>query len=158
MWSVNYHAVVCAVALSPIREHLVMSGNVGCHKWGRGVTGIECACNAEDPGLIRGLGRSPGEGNGGPFQYSCLENSVDRGAWPATVHAVTKSWTWLRTEHANQNYNEVIMPHQSEWPSSKNLQTINAGEDIEKRESSCTLGNVNWYSHYGEQYGDSLKN
>ena len=49
--------------------------------------------------------------------------------------------------------------HQSEWPSSKSLQTINAGEDVEKRESSCTVGgNVNWYSHYGGCYGDSLKN
>ena len=44
------------------------------------------------------------------------------------------------------------------WPSSKSLQTINAGESIEKREPSYTVGgNANWYSHYGEQYGDSLK-
>ena len=48
---------------------------------------------------------------------------------------------------------------QSEWPSSKNLQTINAEEGVEKREPSCTVGgNVNWYSHYGEQYAGSLKN
>ena len=40
-----------------------------------------------------GLGRSPGEGNGNPLQYSCLENSMDRGAWRATVHGVAKSWT-----------------------------------------------------------------
>ena len=47
----------------------------------------------------------------------------------------------------------------SEWPSSKNLKTINAGESGEKRQPSCTIGgNVNWYSHYGEQYRDSLKN
>ena len=52
-----------------------------------------------------------------------------------------------------------ITSHQSEWPSSKNLQTINAGESVEKREPSCTVGgDVNWYSHYGEQYGGSLKN
>ena len=45
------------------------------------------------------------------------------------------------------------------WPSSKNLQTVNAGEEVEKREQSYTAGgNVNWYSHYGEQYGDSFKN
>ena len=44
-----------------------------------------------------------------------------------------------------------ITSHQSEWPSSKSLQTINTGEDIEKREHSCTLGgNVNWYSHYAK--------
>ena len=48
--------------------------------------------------------------------------------------------------------------HWSTWPSWKNLQTINAGEGVEKREPSCTVGgNVEWYSHYGEQYGDSLK-
>ena len=51
-----------------------------------------------------------------------------------------------------------ITSHLSEWPSSKSLQTINAGEAVEKREPSCTVGgNVNWYSHYGRQYGDSLK-
>jgi len=44
-------------------------------------------------GLISGLGRSPGGGHGNPFQYSCLENSMNRGAWRATVHGVTKSWT-----------------------------------------------------------------
>ena len=43
--------------------------------------------NARDPSLIPGLGRSPGGGNGYPFQYSCLENPMDRGAWWATVHA-----------------------------------------------------------------------
>ena len=43
--------------------------------------GKASACNAEDPGLIPGLGRSPGEGKGNPLQYSCLENSMDRGAW-----------------------------------------------------------------------------
>ena len=46
--------------------------------------GSDCkasACNEEDPGSIPGLGRSPGEGNGNPFQYSCLENSMDGGAW-----------------------------------------------------------------------------
>ena len=46
---------------------------------------------------IPGSGRSPGEGNGNPLQYSCLENSMDRGAWWATVHRVTKSQTWLST-------------------------------------------------------------
>ena len=51
-----------------------------------------------------------------------------------------------------------ITPHLLAWPSSKSLQTINAGEGMEKREPSCTVGgNVNWYSHYGRQYGDSLK-
>ena len=53
------------------------------------------ACNAGDLGSIPGLGRSPGEGNGNPLQYSCLENPMDGGAWWATVHGVAKSWTRL---------------------------------------------------------------
>ena len=56
----------------------------------------ELACSAGDLGLIPGSGRSPGEGNGYPLQYSCLENSMDRGVWQATVHGVTKSWTQLK--------------------------------------------------------------
>ena len=53
------------------------------------------AWNAGDPGSIPGLERSPGEGNGNPLQYSCLENPMEGGAWQATVHGVTKSWTRL---------------------------------------------------------------
>ena len=55
--------------------------------------------NAGDLGLISGPGRSPGEGNGNPLQYSCLENSMDRGAWWATVHGVTESQTRLSDKH-----------------------------------------------------------
>ena len=51
----------------------------------------ESACNAGDPGLTLGLGRSPGEGNGNPLQYSFLENSMDREAWWARVHGDTKN-------------------------------------------------------------------
>ena len=50
----------------------------------------EAACNAGDQGSIPGSGRSPGEGNGNPLQYSCLENPMDRGAWQATVHGVAR--------------------------------------------------------------------
>ena len=53
------------------------------------------SCNAGDLGSIPGWGRSPGEGNGNPLQYSCLENPMDGGAWWATVHRVTKSRTQL---------------------------------------------------------------
>ena len=53
--------------------------------------------NAGDAGLILGLGRSPGGGNGTPLQYSFLENPMDRGAWQATAHGVTKSQTQLNT-------------------------------------------------------------
>ena len=51
--------------------------------------GKSSACNAGDPGLIPGSGRSPEEGKGNPLQYSCLENPTDRGAWHATVHGIT---------------------------------------------------------------------
>ena len=55
----------------------------------------ESACNTGDPGSVPGSGRSPGEGNGNPLQYSDLENPMDGGSWQATVHGVTKSWTRL---------------------------------------------------------------
>ena len=57
--------------------------------------GKESACSTGDPGSIPGSGRSSGEGNGNPLQYSGLENSMDRGALWATVHGVPKSWTRL---------------------------------------------------------------
>ena len=53
----------------------------------------ESACNVGDPGSISGLGRSPGEGNDNPLQYSYLENPMNRGAWWAKVHGVTNSPT-----------------------------------------------------------------
>ena len=59
----------------------------------------ESACNAGDTGdvgLISGSGRSPGGGHGNPLQYSCQENPMDRGAWWATIHRVTESWTQLK--------------------------------------------------------------
>ena len=65
------------------------------------VSGKKSACNAGDGrdtyymSSVSGLGRSPGEGNGNPLQYSCLENPMDRGAWWAVVHGVAKSWTQL---------------------------------------------------------------
>ena len=53
------------------------------------------AHSAGDPGSIPGSGRSPGDGNGNPLQYSCLENSMDRRAWQSTVRGVTENWTRL---------------------------------------------------------------
>ena len=66
---------------------------LGLPRW---LSGKESVCIAGDTGnmgLISGLGRSPGKGNGHPLQYSCLENPMDRGAWQATVHGVAKSQT-----------------------------------------------------------------
>ena len=62
-----------------------------------GASGKEpaCQCGIRDAGPIPELGRSPGEGPGNPLQYSSLENSMDRGAWRATVHGITKSRTGL---------------------------------------------------------------
>ena len=68
-------------------------GYGGLPQW---LSGKESTCNAGaagDIGLIPGLGRSPGEGNGSPLQYCCLENPMNRGAWQAAVHGVAKSQT-----------------------------------------------------------------
>ena len=75
--------VSCILSGNPIgqRGHLTMSREI----WGLFSVSKESACNAGDLGLIPGSGRSPGEGNGNPLQYSYLENPMDRGAWWATV-------------------------------------------------------------------------
>ena len=72
-----------------------------------GSKGKQSACNAEDPGSVPGLGRSPGEGNGNPLQDSCLENSMNRGTWWAVVHGVTGS---DRTERLTLHFS-VYIPH-----------------------------------------------
>ena len=64
--------------------------------------------NTGDKGSIPGSGRSPGEGNGVPLQYSCLENPMDRGAWRATVHGVTKSWTRLSDTHTHTHTSRYL--------------------------------------------------
>ena len=66
-----------------------------CMGFPGGSDGKESACNAGDLGSGPGSGRSPGEGNGYPLQYSCLEKSMDREVWQAIVHGVTESWTRL---------------------------------------------------------------
>ena len=76
-------------AYPEIRESINQLGFPG------GSDGKVSACNVGDSGLIPGLGRSPGEGNGNPLQYFCLENPMDGGAWWATVHGVAKCRTWL---------------------------------------------------------------
>ena len=93
--------------LSPRKPHEIKSPDGGvCIYWAPssglplwgfpgGLDRKECACNAGDPGSIPESGRSPGDGNGNPLQYSCLENPMDRGDWRATVQGVTKSQTLL---------------------------------------------------------------
>ena len=75
---------------SPLTSSLAYLIDVSGMKWGfpGGSEGKASACNAGDRGSIPESGRSPGEGNGTPLQYSCLENPMDGGAWWATVHGV----------------------------------------------------------------------
>ena len=76
-----------------------------------GASGKESACQSRldvrHASSIPGLGRSPGEGNGNPLQYSCLENPTDRGPWQATVHRVARSWTWLKQLLTAQHSTEI---------------------------------------------------
>ena len=72
-----------------------------------GSDGKESACSAGDLGSILGSGRSPGEGNGNPLQYSCLENPMERGAWQAVVYGVVKS----RTRQSDFSHSIAICQH-----------------------------------------------
>ena len=69
------------------------------------------AGDIRDTGSVPGSGRSPGEGNGNPLQYSCLENSMDRGVWRAIVHGVAKSWTHLKWLSMHINTHTHIYNH-----------------------------------------------
>ena len=87
------------------------------------------ACNAGDPGSILGLGRSPGEGNGYPLQYSCLENSLDRGAWKTTIHEVAKSWTRLSNwAHTHAMKGEAEEPWQDRRKAALRIHWIGSSE------------------------------
>ena len=79
-------------SLLNISSHLTFSlGNTFSSGFPGGLDGKESACSVGDQGLILGSGRSPGKGPGNQRHYSCLEHPMDRGAWQATVHGVTKS-------------------------------------------------------------------
>ena len=82
---------VCMAATRTV----LFSVHLGCHRLSCSSVGKESACSVGDPGSIPGLGRSPGEGNGNPLQYPCLENLMDRGTWWAAVHGIAKSWAGL---------------------------------------------------------------
>ena len=72
-------------------------------------------CGAGDSDLIPGSGRSPGEGNGNPLQYSCLENPTDRGAWWAIVNGVARSWTRLSTHAYMGSPSNILIDSQSRY-------------------------------------------
>ena len=71
---------------------------------GGSVVKKKSTCNAGDKGWISGSGRFPGEGNGSPLQYFCLENPMDRGAWQATVHVVTKRHNSVTKQNKKHMY------------------------------------------------------
>ena len=79
----------------PSSSYRVLCGSIYSLAFPGGSDGKVSAYNVGDLGSIPESGRSPGEGNGSPLQYSCLENSIDGGAWLATVHGVAKNWTRL---------------------------------------------------------------
>ena len=83
-----------------------------------GLDGKESFCSTGDPGSIPESGRSPGEGNGNPLQYSCLENPMDGGAWEAAAHGVTKSRTRLSdftSLHLTSFYFDLILFSEKEY-------------------------------------------
>ena len=80
------HMIVCDCLTF---TNIMINHNIG--RFPGGSDGKESAYNAGDQGSIPGSGRSPGEGNGNPLQYSCLENPMDGGGWQATVHGIAKS-------------------------------------------------------------------
>ena len=95
------------------------------------------ACNAGDLGSIPGLGRCPGEGNGNPLQYSCLENPMDRGAWWATVQGVAKSRTWLSDF-------TLLEQRKKHWGLSLGLEDSHSGREKEGDIRSTTLLKNHW--------------
>ena len=84
----------CQACLSKLSPHILWLYTLS-RRLPRWHSGKESACNSGNSGLIPGPGRSPGEWNGYPHQYSYLGNLMDRGAWQAIVHGVTKNQSWL---------------------------------------------------------------
>ena len=96
-WRATVHGVAKSwTQLSNIHFHASLYVSCRFPRW---LSGKESTCNAEDVGSIPGLGRAPGEGNGNPLLYSCLENSKDRGTWRATVHGVAENQTRQSEQH-----------------------------------------------------------
>ena len=105
------------------------------------------ACNVGDLGSSPDSGRSPGEGNGNPLQFSCLENSMERGSWRATVHGVTKSQIWLSDSHTHTHTHI----HQYKIKSLKNNKKIKCPYDnfqvlLEPRNLLSRYWHFPWHS------------
>ena len=112
----------------------------------------ESTCNAGDPSLIPGLRNSPGKGNSYPLQYSCLGNSMERGAWHATVHGVTKRRTRLRLSMRTHNlWNKLWDESMTtlvlcrKTLSSKEFKSL-AQNQIAKEAADCSV-DADWFDH-----------
>ena len=119
--------------------------------------GKESPCNAGDLGSFSGSGRSPGEGNGNPLLYSCLENPMDRGAWWATVHEVTRVGHDLRLNHhqftfqpakyENNHFSKSATTSGSIFLRQRSLIFLALGTDFVKGTFSMELGS-GWFGDY----------
>ena len=129
---------------------LAFSGQIHIILWGfPGGSEVKVSTwNAGDPGLIPGSGRSPGEGNGTPLQYSCLENPMEGGAWLAiTVHGVAKSRTRLDcfTIYCSSFFKDFSPEHSCPLPSlARILQTAIKGNVLK-----CKSGVIPFFTHFG---------
>ena len=120
--------------------------------WSYGSAIKNLPANAGDLGLIPGLGRSPEEGNDNPLEYSCLGNSMDRGAWQATVHRVAKEsdTTWQLSN--NPRNTELVPPHLI----SLHLTGFCGGSD--GKESACNSGDLGLIPGLGRSPGEGHGN
>ena len=109
------------IAFLARNKHLLTSWRLLIWGFPRSSVGKESSCSAGDPGSIPGSGRSPGEENGNPLQYSCLDNPVDRGAWRATAHGVTRVGQDLVTKSPPLPLHGCIHPPQRFWRRKLNL-------------------------------------
>ena len=101
-WRIPWTEALCepqSMGSQTVRHDWLTNISVSFFSFRCGSDGKESACNVGDPGSIPVSGRPPGEGNGYWLQDSCLENTMDRGAWQAIVHGVTKSQTGLSDQH-----------------------------------------------------------
>ena len=127
-----------------------------------GSDGKESACNAGEPGSIPGLERCPGEGNGNPFQYSCLENSMDRGAWGAYIqwgHNESDMTEWLTLSLSNSErqfdelknkineQNEVFIKETEILKNNPILELKNSMNEMKNTLESLRKGRSDWKIH-----------